>query len=222
MKKALLVMAAMTTLTSLCAADSGALDALLGENWYGVYMNGQKAGYSTSRVSRDEQGRVHVVEDAKFQVAMSGARQDMRIFSERIYAPDGALLEIISEVVDPAQVSRFHAMVSDGELLLQSTVGGAVKETTLPAPTETVNDALHLGLWARGTPQVGDVINFSVFEPLYEQEVAGVSRVVGVEERVLNGVPTKVYHVRTAIDLMAIDSRSFVAETGLTLEDEVA
>lgn len=222
MKKALLVMAAMTTLSSLCAADSGALDALLGENWYGVYMNGQKAGYSTSRVFRDDQGRAHVVEDAKFQVAMSGARQDMRVYSERVYTPGGALIEIISEVVDPAQVSRFHARVSDGELLLESTVGGVVKEVTLPAPGETVDDALHLGLWARGAPQVGDVINFSVFEPLYAQEVAGVSRIVGVEERVFNGVPTKVYHVRTAIDLMAIDSQSFVTETGLTLEDEVA
>lgn len=222
MKKVAWIMAGMMLFPRLLAAQPAEIDALLGENWYGVYMNGEKAGYSLNKVSRDDQGRIRVVEDARFHVTMSGTRQDMRIFSERVYAASGELLEIISEVVDPAQVSRFRAVVAGDEMVLSSTVGGSTKDATLPKPRESLSDALHLGQWARVKPQVGDALNFTIFEPLYEQEVAGISRIVGVEERVLNGVATRVYQIRTALDLMAIDSQAFVTEEGLTLEDEVA
>jgi hypothetical protein len=69
---------------------------------------------------------------------------------------------------------------------------------------------------------VGDVVNFTVFEPLYQQEVSGISRIIDIEERVLNGVTTKVYKIRTAIDLMAIDSVTYVTEMGETLEEQIA
>ncbi len=222
MKKAVLVMAGMLLFSRLLAAQPDDIEALMGENWYGLYMNGQKAGYSLNKVSRDEKRRVHVVEDARFMVNMAGVKQDMHIFSDRVYGEDGALIEIISEVVDPAQKSRFHAVVSGEELLLTSLVGANTTETRLPKPAESLLDAVRNAHWARQKPQVGDAINFSVFEPLYQQDVTGMSRIIDAEERVFNGVATKVFKIRTAIDLMAIDTVSYVTETGVTLEEQVA
>jgi hypothetical protein len=222
MKKVTLLMAGLLIFPRLLAAQAPDIDALLGENWYGLYMNGQKAGYSLNKVTRDDKKRIHVIEDAKFHVSMSGTKQDMHIFSDRCYAEDGRLIEIMSEVTDPAQMSRFHAVVSGEEMVLTSTVGGNDVEKTLPRPQESLMDSLRNAHWARQRPQVGDTVNFSVFEPLYQQEVSGISRIIDIGERVLNGVTTKVYKIRTAIDLMAIDSVSYVSEAGETLEEQIA
>lgn len=222
MKKVTLLMAGLLIFPRILAAQAPDIDALLGENWYGLYMNGQKAGYSLNKVSRDDKKRIHVVEDAKFHVSMSGTKQDMHIYSDRCYAEDGRLIEIVSEVTDPAQMSRFHAVTNGEEMVLTSTVGGNAVEKTFPRPQESLMDSLRNAHWARQHPQVGDVVNFSVFEPLYQQEVSGISRIIDIEERVLNGVTTKVYKIRTAIDLMAIDSVSYVTETGETLEEQIA
>ena len=222
MKKVTLLMAGLLIFPRILAAQMPDIDALLGENWYGLYMNGQKAGYSLNKVSRDDKKRIHVVEDAKFHVSMSGTKQDMHIFSDRCYAEDGRLIEIMSEVTDPAQMSRFHAVTNGEEMVLTSTVGGNDVEKTFPRPHESLMDSLRNAHWARQHPQVGDTVNFSVFEPLYQQEVSGISRIIDIEERVLNGVTTKVYKIRTAIDLMAIDSVSYVSEAGETLEEQIA
>ncbi len=222
MKKVTLLMAGLLVLSRSLAAQVPDIDALLGENWYGLYMNGQKAGYSLNKVSRDDKKRVHVVEDAKFHVSMSGTKQNMHIYSDRSYAEDGRLIEIVSEVTDPAQMSRFHAVVNGDEMVLTSTVGGNDVEKTFPRPQESLMDSLRNAHWARQHPQVGDTVNFSVFEPLYQQEVSGISRIIDIEERVLNGITTKVYKIRTAIDLMAIDSVSYVSEAGETLEEQIA
>lgn len=203
------------------AAEPLDVDALLGENWYGLYLNGQKAGYSFQGVKRDED-TVMVVEDARFQINMAGIRQDMLIYVERRYALDGSLKAIDSRVEDPSGTTTFVGEVRDNSLILTSTVGGAKKESVLPVPKESLQDAVKHTAWIRSNPAVGDELTFSIFEPMYAKEIGGVSILAGEEERVFEGVPTKVYKVKTEMEDLGIDSVSYVTEEGLTLEDVVA
>jgi len=222
MKKVLL-MVTLFLFPRLLVAQDFDLDALLGESWYGLYLNGQKAGYATNSMTKDEQGRFVVVEDARFRINMVGVKQDMHIYSERTYAPGGGLLSIASQVVDPTgAASEFNARVLGDGLLLVSKAGGATTEKMLPKPRESLADAVKHAKWVNDKPQLGDSLAFSVFEPMYQQEIEGVSHIIGIEDRVFEGVPTKVYRIKTALDLMNVESVSYVAEDGTTLEDIVA
>lgn len=194
----------------------------LGETWYGLYFNGEKVGYLFKQVSEEDGGDVSVVEDAQFMVTMSGAKQAMRMYSKRVYDAKGILLRIEMEMKDPAQTSTFSAVVQENGLLMKSLLGGSAREDLFPLPSESLHDALRHGLWTRRGPKIGEVINFSAFEPMYQKEVSGISRITGIEERIFNGVPTKVYEIQSVLDLMDIESTSYVTDCGVTVEDVIS
>ncbi len=215
----------MTTLILGSGMAAGApveITPYLGESWYGLYFNGEKVGFLLKSVSVTDAGEIHVEEDAQFMVTMSGAKQDMSIYSKRAYASSGELLHITAEMKDPAQLSTFNAQVQGNNLVMTSVLGGAVREEEFPKPTESVTDALRHAIWAREEPEVDDVIHFSVFEPMYQKEVSGISRITGTEKRVFNGVLTTVYDIHSVLDLMDIESTSYVTDCGVTVEDVVA
>lgn len=198
------------------------VDSLLGESWYGVYMNTQKAGYAVNSVKRNDDGTVTVTEDAHFQISMAAIKQDMRITSRRTYAPEGELLTIESEVVDPAGTNTFFCEVHGDELRLRNMVGGAESTAVFPKPKESLKDVIKFSELVSGDPKPGDSITFSVFEPLYRKELSGTSTISGMEERDFEGVKTTVFKVTTTMEQMGVESISYVAEDGTTLEDQVA
>ena len=221
MKKALL-MASIFIFPRLLVAQDYDIDSMLGETWYGLYLNGEKAGYACNRVEKNDAGNAVLIEDARFRINMAGARQDMHIYSERTYARTGDLLSIESRVVDPVQLTEFIATIEGDELRLKTVIGGVTKEETLPKPKESLADGLKHAEWVRSGPSIGDELSFYVFEPMYKKEIAGVSRIRAIEKRVLDGVSTKVYEVKTTLDPMGVESVARVAEDGTTLEDVVA
>lgn len=206
----------------LLAAQPIDIDGLLGDSWYGVYMNNQKAGFAVNSVKQNDDGTVSVSEDMHFQINMVGVKQDMRIQATRTYDPEGELLSISSEVVDPAGTNTFYGRVEAGGLHLTSVVGGAESKGVFPKPKESLRDAIKQTQLVQGGAKIGDSIEFSNFEPLYKKELAGTSTIVAVEEREIEGVKTKVFKIDTTLKEMGVDSISYVAEDGTTLEDEVA
>src|SRR5690606_15925513 len=110
------------------------VDEFVGESWYGVYMNNQKAGYAVERVAKDPDGTIVVSEDTRFQINMAGIKQDMRIESRRTYSADGHLISIESEIQDPAGTKTFVGTVQGEELLLVSVVGNAESRSVMPRP----------------------------------------------------------------------------------------
>lgn len=220
--KRTLAMALLLLYPRLLIAQDFDVDALTGEWWYGLYLGGQKAGYAKSAVRKQPNGDILVLEDARFQVNMVGVAQKMAIYSERTYAPDGALRAIVSKVHDPAQLSEFHAVVEGDEMRVVSQVGGAMKETVQPRPRESLTDALKHAHWIQGHPQVGDRLAFTTYDPMFEREIEGVSEILAIEDRFLDGVQTKIHRIRTRIEAMGIESEAVVLADGVTLEDTVA
>jgi len=89
MKKVFLVMVSLYLFPRLLVAHELNIQSLVGEDWYGLYMNGEKAGYLVSTVTAED-GVVALAEDARFQVKMVGVQQDMRIYVKRVYHPGGS------------------------------------------------------------------------------------------------------------------------------------
>ncbi|MCF6286742.1 MAG: hypothetical protein L3K26_16340, partial [Candidatus Hydrogenedentes bacterium] len=221
MKRAIALFTVFAVAQSLMAAPID-IESLLGESWYGIYMNKQKAGYAVNGVVRNEDGTITVSENAVFQITMATKKQDMHITSQRTYTPEGALLSIESEVVDPAGTNTFFGQVRGDGLHLVSVVGGVENTEIFPKPKETLQDSIKLAQLILSNPKEGSSISFSVCEPLYKKELAGISTIMGMEEREFEGVMTKVYKVKTTMPEMGVDSISYVAEDGTTLEDQVA
>lgn len=219
--KKVLIMVSCILFPRLLVAQAFDVNDLLGDNWYGLYLNGEKAGFSVNSTKKDDAGNLIMIEDAKFRMNMAGTKQDMHVYSCRTYSPDGALASIVSTITDPAGTSEFNARVEGDSLILKSTIGGVVNERRLPKPQESLVDALKYAKWVREKPQLGDELTFSIFEPMYRQEVAGLSTIVGIEERIFEGVPTKVYKIKTRLDLMGVETVSYVAENSTTLEDVI-
>lgn len=198
------------------------VDEFVGESWYGVYMNNQKAGYAVERVAKNADGEIVVSEDTRFQINMAGIKQDMRIESRRTYSADGHLISIESEIQDPAGTKTFVGTVQGDELILVSVVGNAESRTVMPRPRESLEDAIKLTQLVRSGARVGDAIEFTIFEPLYKKELSGISTIVEESMRDFEGAQTKVYTIKTSMPEMGVDSVSVVAADGTTLEDEVA
>ncbi len=216
------IAAALLLVTPLLSAQPIDIADYLGESWYGVYMNNQKAGYAVNKVAQESDGKIVVSEDMRFQINMVGVKQDMRIEARRTYSAEGALISIESEVKDPAGTNTFVGTVRGDELHLVSVVAGAETTVVLSKPQETLEDAIKQTQLVRSGARVGDAMEFTVFEPLYKKELAGISTIVDESMRDIEGVHTKVYTIKTSMPEMGVDSISVVAEDGTTLEDEVA
>jgi hypothetical protein len=216
------LMVAFSLIAQVLAAQQVDLASLTGENWYGVYLSGQKAGYASSGMKIDDKGRVVIYEDSRFQVTMHGVRQDMRIISNRTYDPAGPLLEIDMRIQDPAGPTTFNCIVNDHEMIFRSTIGRETREARLPKPQESLKDALRQYHMTREGAQVGDEVAFHVFEPTYNREIEGVARIVGIEQRIFDGAATRVYKIKETLSPLGVESLSYVTEHGLKLEDHVA
>jgi hypothetical protein len=217
-------LAALAALLALPAfsAPQALYDSLLGEDWYGVYLNGKKAGYARNQMVKNPDGGYTISEDARFLVSMAGAKQDMHIATERTYGADGALTALRSQVESFGETTVFEGVVQGEKLVLKSTVGNSTREDTLPRPKETLDDAVKYSAWIMKDPTIGDNLTFSIFEPMYGKELSGSSKLADVELRRLNNVPTRVYHIETTFELVGLTTTSYVAEDGTVLEDVIA
>jgi hypothetical protein len=224
MKKALLMLT-VTLFPRILVAQELDLAALAGTDWYGLYLNGQKAGYATGTFDLTGGGGVHMSQESVFRISQAGVRQELRITEERIYAPDGALLRVVSEVRDPMGGDKhFRGELRDGRFFLTSTIGGSTRERELEPPAETLADALRIERLVQGTPKPGDSLTFSRFEPMFEKSVPGKSIIVSTEERVLDGVTSTLYTVRSEEEMggNVIASETVIDESGTVLEGSLA
>jgi hypothetical protein len=220
--KALLAFLVALSFGSTTFAQEIDIRALVGKDWYGLYMNGQKVGYSLQETAVSDDGAVTLIEDARFKLNMVGIKQDMRIYSKRAYRADGTLASIESSIDDISGSTKLRAAVQGDSLILRSTVGGQDNREVFPAPAESVADMTAQFRLISNNPTVGRSLEFSLFEPVFKREIGGVSELIAIEERLLDGIATRVYKIKTLFRDMGIESVAYVIEDGTVLEDVTA
>jgi transglutaminase-like putative cysteine protease len=195
---------------------------LEGRHWYGLYFNEQKAGYAVHELKVDDAGTVVVTEDAVFNVNMGQIAQRMRVFTQRTYAAGGDLVSINMSVEDPSGTKQFIA-ATDAEIMMFRTIRGEDRTEEVRArPAESLSDVLRQYELVTNGPAVGDEISFTMFEPLYAQEVTGTSRIEAIHEKVIDGERRTVYEVHSVLDLVPVESVAMVLDNGVTYRDQVA
>ncbi len=190
-----------------------------GERWFGLYLNKGKVGFMQQVLSIGEGGQVLFTEEGTFRMNMGGVNQEMKVSSVRTYAHTGELIAIDYTLVDLLSTTEFHARVENNQLKLVKKMAGQSVERYLPLPQEKLRDAIKFQLWMEKKPKVGEEWISFLFEPLYEQELTCISTIAGTEERLFNGVLTKLYKIHTKVNVLNLEQTSYVTEDGLVLED---
>ncbi len=206
-------------LINMLGTNNMDLSQFAGEQWFGLYLNQNKVGYMCQSIKIDEEGKLHLAEEGTFKMNMSGVKQDMKIYSVRTYATSGELISIKYEMTDAISTTEFEAVLENNQLKLKKTMAGQTTEKFIPPPKETVKDALKFQLWMKQKPELNSELVSFYFEPLYEQELTCRSVIENIEERFFNGAPTKVYKIKTKINIINLEQTSYVTENGLILED---
>ncbi|MCX6374635.1 MAG: transglutaminase-like domain-containing protein [Armatimonadetes bacterium] len=219
--KRVVLMVSLSLFPRLLVAQELDVASLAGDNWYGAYLNGQKVGYALSSLTIGSDGAVSLIEDARFRMTMSGVDQEMNVYVKRTYAKSGNLLRIEQKVDDAGGEKTFNATVLDDKMEVVTKIGDTPNTRTFPKPKESLKDALKQADLIKDGAKIGDELTFSIFEPMYERETAGLSRIEGIEEQILDGVPTKVFKVRSTIEDLGLDSVAYVTQDGKTLQDQI-
>jgi len=205
-------------------AQSETIDVskIVGTSWYGLYMNGQKIGFAKSSVDAMGDGTVRFLQDVTFRLAMVGVKQDMKAVTTRFYSLEGPLQSVEEQVDDPQGTSVYSARVTPQGIELSSTVGGRKSTKMLPPPRETLQDAVRSTEIMRSGPLKGEKFTYYMFEPMFGKELEASSEVLGTEERIFDGVKTKVYSLKTVLQPIGMESVSYLSESGELLEDHIA
>jgi len=217
--------AVLAVVVCLAAVPAGAqainISELEGTTWFGLYMNGQKIGFAKSSVDSMDDASVRFQQDVTFRLAMVGMQQEMKALTSRRYSEDGKLLSVEETVDDVTGKSRYVATVTDKGIELSTTIGGQTVHKTLPPPRESLQDAIKSMEMIKRGPAAGETFTFYVFEPMFGQELEAASEVLGTEERILDGVRTKVFKVKTLLKPLGMESVAYLTESGELLEDHI-
>lgn len=204
------------------AATAVDLESLVGEDWYGLYFNGQKAGFAKETVTLAKDGTLTMSEEVQFRIKMSGNEQNMQLRATRVYGPDGELIKANTQVIDQSGRLEFSVETNGDQFKYTALVGGAKTERLIPNPHETLEDVLSQTALATEDAAIGDTAEYEMFDPMNQMQLKHKSVVIGIEERVLDGVPTKVFVIQTTAEPIGIESTAYVTADGTVLEDVYA
>lgn len=154
------------------------------DTYYGVYLQGAKAGWQHTTVSSglwNGQSVLFFENEVNLTISMMGQTTRQGILQQVIYDSNGSPLRghyeqsgTISQVVD--------ALFMPDAVKWRRTTGAGTTEGEIPIPegASLVDPDLAM---RESVPDVGDEVSFRAFEPMMMQLISGSYKVVG-EERI--------------------------------------
>ncbi len=200
------------------------IERYCGEQWYGIYFKDQKIGYASSDISRERyEGKQAITVSFTFhaQMKMLGVPQQMTITEKRTYLPGEGLVFFVSDTQAGDGMMKFIGRMKDGAMYVTSTVGGKQRSSRVEAPRERFEDYIAEERLVGEGAMVGDEISFAQYQPALQKTITAVSRIGKIQEKIMQGVSTKIYVVDTTLKEMGITSTSLLKSDGEVLQSEI-
>ncbi len=204
--------------------DPGRFDPLLGTEWYGVYMQGAKAGYAEMMFEKVEAPSAgwRTKESMTMILNVLGKIDTMKITDSRLYISPGGELHSNKLVYS----SITGDMIVEGareadEYIVSIELGGQRTKKVFDYPVTYLDSIKYVNLEVlSGDIAPGDSINSSYFEatPPLTGLVHTRVRVESIDKYNFNGVPTDVYTLSFAITEMNFTGQSIFDRSGRELE----
>lgn len=180
------------------------IEASLGTEWFGLYLNGKKIGYFSTtreRLGKEPGGTVRDSFTMHMKIATMGLKAEMNLKESREFEGKApyAFLGGKSVMAD-GRVTQTTTVVRMGkELEALIVVGNEKKEKKTPAVDYTLADSLLSEVWLRRGPKVGDVVRYQEFDLKDLKLEMTTSKILAIKNSLVNGVPIKYFEVETEV-----------------------
>lgn len=185
--------------------------------WMGIYMRGEKIGYSHSRMTPSD-GGYRFVESSYLRLSVLEQVQTVRVQIEAVTTPDFALRSFTVALDSGLGVFDVRGAVEDQTLVLHMTAGGEPTEQRVP-----LSEPIFLPSSARArlrsvplTP--GRTLALRVFDPTAMEHQPMQIRVIGRAPLTLDGTTVNAWQVRETF--RGVESSVWLDDAGQTLREE--
>ncbi len=211
-------------LPSLAGPDPARFDPLLGTDWYGVYVQGAKAGYferSLEKIENPIEGW-RSVEKMTFILTAMGRTDTMKAVDIRIYeSPAGELYSSRMNLSSGMGNISVNGIREADEFIITTNIAGQKIPKVFKYPLDHLDSLAQISLYlASGKGSVGDSVKSSFYEPT-PPLTGKVRQLMKIESRdtyVFNGVPADVYTVGIFLPEMKFTGKAVVDRYGKELE----
>lgn len=165
--------------------------------YFGVYVKKQKVGWRSTRMSSVEPGRIVIENEAEFVQRLGGREITMKSRDRRTFdRASGRLVQVLYQMEGPTGQTQITGVVSDTTISLTTRSGGQLTTESLPAPRETLRDALAVELAIiEGRARDGLELTVPQFDPTMKKSLTTRINILAPKERLLAGVMKTVYPV---------------------------
>ena len=189
--------------------------------WYGLYLQGQKAGYAMTeaRAERfEDQPAVVFRMVAHMKITALGQRQDVEVVQSRLYLRSGPLRKVTSRFKTDASDVEVVGVVRGDKLMVTSRMGALENKKEFPAPKETLQDFVAASLLVRPDAKVGEEVRISQFDPTVLKDLEAIITLVERKTITFNGVRTPVFVLENRIPALNVETKMIVDPDGVPLE----
>ncbi|MCP4268954.1 MAG: hypothetical protein GY777_25845, partial [Candidatus Brocadiaceae bacterium] len=137
-------------------------------DWYGVYIQGEKIGYSTISISYDSDDLCYLVKQ-KYHMKLKSLNQKLDTITETLLKfkdkPPYAFLHAISTTsINSINKSSVEVAKSDDGFKVIVSSGGEKQIKNIPIIDYTLEDLLTPEQWIKQSPNIGDKISTRLFD----------------------------------------------------------
>jgi hypothetical protein len=161
-------------------------------SYMGIYLQGQKIGYSVTSSEKIAGGKMAVDATTVIKSAMLGAEMSMNIDTKSVYKADGGLEKSVFTMTSGGRTMLVTSAFSADKIIATESSGGAPTKHEIPIPKGTVivDDPTML-LDGENSLKPGEVRKFTVFDPPSLSLVEMSARLAGNETINLQGKSIK-------------------------------
>lgn len=193
-------------------------DAEVRESWYGVFIQGERIGYTFVKTTKTDSGLV-IENRSQMTIMMMGMSQSMATLVSAHTDPEYALLDFSAEITTAGHTARFDGTIEGTTLTLTSEIQGVKKTETRELKEKPYfHDAVEDLLKARGM-KPGDAFSIPYFDPVTQAAASARITVIG-RESVTMGAETR-DAMRVEIDFMGFVSVLWIADDYRLIKETV-
>ena len=189
--------------------------------WYGLYLQGQKAGYAMTEAVEGrfaDQPAVVFRMLAHMKITALGQRQEVEVDQRRTYLRTGPLRKVTSRFKTAASDVQVTGVVRGDKLLVTSRMGALKSEKEFPAPKETLEDFVAASMLVTADAKIGDEVRIHQFDPTVLKDLEAIITLVERKTITFNGVRTPVFVLENRIPALNVQTTMIVDSEGVPLE----
>ncbi len=208
----------------LATIDTKQLDATLRTDWYGVYLKTDKIGYVKATRSKTPEGNYKEAVDFSIKLVSFGQKTEMAVHQWSIFSGKEPFDFLKGELVQkggPLDTKHSFQRNADGGIEVLYQTGNQSRKSTVKNVKYSLRNALASESWIRQGPKLGDTIRYESFDLSDQKMDVMQSKIVGVKQSLVNGVPLKFYETENKSKLKGITTLSRHDETGDLLSDVI-